>query len=446
MSLYQIIVELDSPENVLTVSPATLENLIVSVVDLLVEQQIETKIWVKPATTWVSEIERIHKQGKISEIYWCQTFAGGEPNWTKSTQYPFFSLKLASSSVLEREFFLAVISESFSLLILAQQQPISTIANKLNRRNGLLQLKVFVTVEASAIKKVLQGIRQKTENDVPDFSGSFPVNNSSNSFLLLQLLIKQIAETDNLDLDSSISSPSKRQGNLFSQSLLFQEEFVTQLSRELRPPLTNMKTAIRLLESKYLKVSQRERYLQLLHREWERQNSLLTGLLELVRLDHLSAQEQSESADIKEILPGIISTYQPIAKEQNIQLGYKISPNLPLVSCSSLWVKQIILNLLNNNLKFTPSGGRVFVEAFPTQTGVEICFSDTGIGINTNELPKIFESFYRGNNIAGEENKGAGLGLTIVKQLLDRCDGSITVSSQVNKGSVFRVSFKKAEE
>ncbi|WP_034935194.1 ATP-binding protein [Gloeocapsa sp. PCC 73106] len=443
MSLYQIVAGFDSLEQILSVSPTTLEGLVSSLIDLLIEEQIETTVWVKPATSWVQDIERYQNLGKVNQIYWCQTFEGNPLISTKSAKYSLVSLKLLATRDLEREFFLAIISEELSLLIFAQQQPVSTMPNKLARRNSLVQLKLFCTVEISLIEKFLTGVIQFTENNLLE-PPSLAVIDSFNSTLLLKLLLKQITQTENIALESSVSTTNKRQAGSTAQSLVFQKEFIDQFSRELRPPLTNMKTAICLLESKYLKVSQRQRYLELLHREWERQNCLLTGLLELVQLDHLSSQQQYQSADIKNILPGIIGTYLPIAQEQNIQLGYRFPHDLPSVSCSPLWLKQIILNLLNNNLKFTPSGGKVFVEAYQTQTGVEMSFIDTGIGINTSELSKIFDSFYRGRNPQGEENKGAGLGLTVVKQLLERCDGSINVSSQVNKGSVFKVLFKLA--
>ncbi|TVQ48124.1 MAG: hypothetical protein EA365_02390 [Gloeocapsa sp. DLM2.Bin57] len=445
MSLYPIVPEFESSGCLL--SPSSVEGLVNSLMEVLLEQQLTTTVWVKPATTWMEEIDRYLNEGKVVQTYWCQTFAGKDLNKTKRGKL--LPIKLQTTADLEREFFVLVISTDFSVLILAQQQPISTMPTKLTGRPSVLQFKVFCSVDAQVIKGFLQQLKDNLDLDDSDSKNfptdlSLPTGNTLSANLLLKLLFKELEHTDNLNLSSTSSDYTKSHGNITNQSLLLQEQFIDQLSRELRPPLTNMKTAICLLESKYLKISQRERYLELLHKEWSRQNDLLTGLLDLVHLDHLSSLEQSQTADIKEILPGIISTYQPIAKEKNIELISKIYPEIPLVACSQLWVRQIILNLLNNSLKFTDEGGRVAVEAILTSRGVELSFSDTGVGINGNELNKIFESFYRGKNYLGEENKGAGLGLSIVKQLLDRCQGSITVNSQVNKGSVFRVLFKTA--
>ena len=442
MSLYEIVQEFD--DSSLLLSPSTLEQLMGSLLDLLVEQQLTTTLWVKPATAWITHLDNYLRHGKLDKVYWCQTFTG---SGSKNPQL--IPVKLETTADLAREFFLVVISENFSLSILAQQQPISTMPTKLTRRQSILQFKVSCHVELAVISRILQGVKEVCDIDDSSYQNlpldlSLPSVNGINANLLLKLLLKEVEKTENLGIDSTISGHGKQQGSLHTQSLLLQEHFIDQLSRELRPPLTNMKTAICLLKSKYIKIAQRQLYLELLHKEWERQNDLLTGLLELVQLDHLSSQELSTSASITEMLPGIISTYQPIAKENKIELSYQIAPNLPLIYCSNLWLKQIILNLLNNSLKFTNEEGKVSVDAVVTSRGVELSFIDTGIGINPSEMSKIFDSFYRGHNSLGEQNRGAGLGLSIVKQLLARCDGSITVSSKVNKGSVFRAIFKIA--
>jgi hypothetical protein len=199
-----------------------------------------------------------------------------------------------------------------------------------------------------------------------------------------------------------------------------------------------MKTALRLIDTAQPKPTQRQLYMQLLHTECDRQNSLLTGLLDLVNLDSDPQPTIMPAVQIADIVPGIVSTYQPLAEEKGIQLGYTVLPNLPLVSCLESWLRQIIINLLHNSLKFTPIGGQVKVWTTLQGEYVQLAFSDTGIGIADSELPKIFDSFYRGRSTIAEEI-GAGLGLTIVQQLLLRCGGSISVTSKLGEGSQFKV-------
>ncbi|HEY9710782.1 MAG TPA: HAMP domain-containing sensor histidine kinase, partial [Oculatellaceae cyanobacterium] len=209
-------------------------------------------------------------------------------------------------------------------------------------------------------------------------------------------------------------------------------------AQELRTPLTNMKTALKLLDSAQLKPAQRQRYMKLLNTQCDRQSSLIAGLLDLVQLESEPQPTVIPSVKLADIVPGVVSTYQPLAQEKGIQLGYTIPTEIPPVFCLETWLRQIIINLLHNSLKFTQSGGQVRVGVTLQGQYVQLAISDTGIGIAASEIPKIFDSFYRGRSTTNEET-GAGLGLTIVQQLLLRCGGSISVTSRAGEGSNFKV-------
>jgi two-component system, OmpR family, phosphate regulon sensor histidine kinase PhoR len=103
------------------------------------------------------------------------------------------------------------------------------------------------------------------------------------------------------------------------------------------------------------------------------------------------------------------------------------------------WLRQIVINLLHNSIKFTPKGGQVWVKAKQQGDYIQIEVRDTGIGIPPAEIHKIFDRFYRVRQGGAEEQNGAGLGLSIVHQLLLRCGGSITVKSRPGEGSAFIV-------
>ena len=203
-------------------------------------------------------------------------------------------------------------------------------------------------------------------------------------------------------------------------------------------PLTNMKTALTLLDSSQIKGVQRQRYLHLLHVECDRQTSLITSLLELLQLDR-EPSSALHPLHLIDIVPGVVSTYQPLAQEKGIQLGYTVPDTLPPVSCLETWLRQIVINLLHNSIKYTPSGGQVSVQAKLQDDYVQLEVRDTGIGIAPGEIPKIFVRFYRGRPAPGNMFSGAGLGLTIVDQLTRRCGGSISVTSRVGAGSTFKV-------
>lgn len=221
-------------------------------------------------------------------------------------------------------------------------------------------------------------------------------------------------------------------------ALRLKDEFLNMVVQELRTPLTNMKTALSLINSPSLKPAQRLRYGQLLHTECERQNSLINGLL------NLSMIEQASDAimlplRLCDVVPGVVSTYQPLAQEKELMLAYTIPDTLPPIACLTPWLRQIVVNLLHNSIKFTAKGGRVWVRAKNQGDFVQLDVQDTGIGIAPSEIPKVFNRFYRVRSANGDDSGGAGLGLTIVQQLLLRCGGSITVNSRLGQGSTFTV-------
>jgi signal transduction histidine kinase len=216
------------------------------------------------------------------------------------------------------------------------------------------------------------------------------------------------------------------------------DESIAHLMQELCTPLTNIKTALKLLESPGIKIAQRQRYLGLIRGECDRQNTLIDGVTRLLAIDRDPDLSEIVPIQLSQIIPGIVSTYQPLAEEKGIRLGYIIPDDLPTISYVETWIKQITIDLLQNAIKYTPDGGQVFVKASVQGEFVQLEFRDTGIGISPLEIPKIFDRFYRIRNSSTAE-RGAGVGLTIVKTILARCGGSISVTSQVGGGSKFCV-------
>lgn len=221
-------------------------------------------------------------------------------------------------------------------------------------------------------------------------------------------------------------------------TLRLKDEFLNTVGQELRTPLTTIKTALSLLASPTIKLPQRQRYMELIAKECDRQSSLITSLLNLVDLDQVVDQSALPALRLSDVVPGVVTTYQPVAEEKGIQLVYTVPEDLLPVACMSNWLKQIVINLLHNAIKFTPTGGQVSVRAKQQGDYVQLEIRDTGVGITPSEIPKIFDRFYRVRQSA-DDSSGAGLGLTIVQQLLLHCGGSISVKSRVGEGSTFNV-------
>ncbi len=452
ISLYQLTQKLEPPPQPLTVKTNTFKALVASLSDLLIEQKLAATLWVKfpRQQHWFAEIERYHLEGLGGQIYWCglnrETVAiavnqtAASPSTASSSRL--IPILLEASSQLKREYFLMVLCAQFCGLILAQRQ--ISGESSLNRTQSST-IKLIYSFSSPVIEKVLGGIKQAIaitdttpEEVLIDSFLPFPLPASPNGIFLSHLLGKQIqhleaSQASGILADELGSSPRISGGSLSSHA-----DFLNNLTRELSLPLTNMKTALRLLESKQHKRDQRQRYLDLLQRECDRQSSLLSGLQELVSLNQ-PVDESESSLRLEDLVPGIVSTYQPIAEEKGISLGYTIPPGFPPVSCPSSWLRQILRNLLHNSIKFTPAKGQVLVKAFLKNDMVELTVSDTGVGIEGSELTKIFQSFYRGRTAIAENRGGAGLGLTITKQLVQRCGGTIAIVSQLGKGTTVRI-------
>ncbi len=452
LSVYQLVMGVQVPPKPLSLSPATLLSLVRAQIDLLIEQQIAATLWVKlpPDKIWQSELGRYKSSvGASSLIYTCQIEevggdeAEGRVNASPSSSHH-VSVHLPPDSQMRRENFLMVLSPQFCSLILAhrplkKRQNQTLVKVNTNKKQPLL---IITTVEGRVIQQVLNGIQKAiAPESSPILPASFICPTVPQAALMNQLLAKQLLRQDEINrqiITLGTTRLQQKKEELHNKEQL-KDEYLKNVCQELRTPLTHMKTALSILNSPNLKPPQRQRYLQMLNTQCDQQNSLITGLLELVQLERNLERTTLESVRLSDIVPGVVSTYQTVAQEKGIILAYTVPPEIPSVWCVSGGLRQIVIKMLHNSIKFTPNGGQVWVRARIQGDYVQLEFRDTGIGIAENEIPKIFERFYRVRTAATEDYGGAGLGLTIVQQLLLRSGGSISVKSKLSEGSTFTV-------
>ncbi|MEH2376657.1 DICT sensory domain-containing protein [Nostoc sp.] len=458
LSVYQLVMGVQVPPKPLSLSPATLLSLVRAQIDLLIEQQIAATLWVKlpPDKIWQSELARYKSSvGASSLIYTFQIEESpkggdegeGRVNTSSSpSSSHHVSVHLPPDSQMRRENFLMVLSPQFCSLILAhrplkkrQNQTSVKVNTNKNKNQPLL---IITTVEGRIIQQVLDGIRKGiAPESSPILLASFICPTVPQAALMNQLLAKQLLRQDEINrqiITLSTTRLQQKKQELHNKEQL-KDEYLKNVCQELRTPLTHMKTALSILNSPNLKPPQRQRYLQMLNTQCDQQNSLITGLLELVQLERNLEITTLESVRLSDIVPGVVSTYQTVAQEKGIILAYTVPLEIPSVWCVSGGLRQIVIKMLHNSIKFTPNGGQVWVRARIQGDYVQLEFRDTGIGIAENEIPKIFERFYRVRTAATEDYGGAGLGLTIVQQLLLRSGGSISVKSKLSEGSTFTV-------
>lgn len=443
LSLYRLALDISGSSQSPNLSVVALISMVKSLIDLLIEQDIIATLWVKlpPGNLWYSEIQRYQSwvSNKGGEIYTYEAVRGQGLNEEIGKYFSFST----SEQGIYREYFLIVTSPQLCSLILAYRpsRPVKQYtANKKNAAHKS-QLLTLISFSGKVIQTVLNGIK-KTVNTASEaiFPTSLNFIDSPEPSLITKLLLKQLQQQDilNTEIKSQRLARIKAQNLEVQKNFQSQSNYLNRVCQELRNPLTHMKTAISLLNSPTLKTTQRQRYLQMVKQECDHQNDLITGILDLLELERNLKSPVFESVRVNDVVPGVVSTYQPLAQERGVMLAYTLANDLPAVSCVSGGLKQIVINLLSNGIKFTPNGGQVWVRGSVQGNFVQLEFKDNGIGIVDSELNKIFDHFYRVRSIA-EDPGGVGLGLTVIKQLLSSCGGTISVKSKPLEGSTFTV-------
>jgi two-component system phosphate regulon sensor histidine kinase PhoR len=185
----------------------------------------------------------------------------------------------------------------------------------------------------------------------------------------------------------------------------------------------------------------RQHFLETVQRHTERLNSLLDDLLTLSRLESVTPGLNRESIKLQPLLTGIIDDYRSRPDASTYQLTSEVDANVGTIWADHLKLTQVINNLIENALKYTPEGSHIEIRASMKQLGVEIRVSDNGPGIPEADLSHIFERFYRVEKGRSREKGGTGLGLSIVKHIVQLHGGKVDVQSKVGQGVAFILLF-----
>jgi two-component system phosphate regulon sensor histidine kinase PhoR len=226
-------------------------------------------------------------------------------------------------------------------------------------------------------------------------------------------------------------------------------EFVANVSHELRTPLTSIRGYLEtLLEGGLEDRTHARPFLEVIHKHTERLGRLVDDLMDLSNLELGRVTLHRQPTVLADVIQNATTIYGPQAARQEIELRTELPHDLPRVLADRDRLVQILINLLDNGLKFTPKGGTVRVSAslthptpdtlHPVVDLVEVAVQDTGIGIPSQDLPRITERFYRVDRARSRELGGTGLGLAIVKHLVKAHGGELLIESELNKGTTVR--------
>ncbi len=217
--------------------------------------------------------------------------------------------------------------------------------------------------------------------------------------------------------------------------------FLSMVSHQLKSPLSStlLQTSI-LLDGIVGEISEKQRdLLQKVRTKIKGMVALIHDILDVCYIEEGGYLKQIEHLDLTEILQRTVELMQPQSQDKNIALHVKIEDHLPLIIGNKSSVEAMFINLISNAIKYTPSGGQVNVGMSENAQNVQIEVSDTGIGVEDEDFPRIFDKFYRVRSEITKNISGTGLGLSIVKSVVDAHRGAINVESKIGKGTTFTV-------
>lgn len=224
------------------------------------------------------------------------------------------------------------------------------------------------------------------------------------------------------------------------------KQFVANVSHELNTPVTSIKGFTEtLIDGAKEDKDTLNHFLSIILKESNRLQALIKELLELSKVEQQGFQLDLQKVDIVPVLRDTYEILEKKAAKKNIQFVLN-DPNQPIVcETDPFRIQQVIINLVSNAISYTPADGKVTISASEDVDKVYIKIADTGIGIDEEELPRIFERFYRVDKDRSRESGGTGLGLAIVKHILEAQHGEITIDSKLNEGSTFTVIIPKEQ-
>ncbi len=222
-------------------------------------------------------------------------------------------------------------------------------------------------------------------------------------------------------------------------------DFVANASHELRTPIAAVRSATETLRSGALYDSDAAmRFVDIIDRNAQRLQSLLEDMLELSKLESNEFKLKRDRVELGRVVPIVLALFRERAEKKGVRLGAELVPRQTAVEGDARALEHVLSNLVDNAVKYCPSGTKVVVSATEEEDRVKLIVSDSGPGISSEHLPRLFERFYRVDAGRSRDVGGTGLGLSIVKHMVEAMRGRVAVESEVGRGSTFTVWLPRA--
>lgn len=223
-------------------------------------------------------------------------------------------------------------------------------------------------------------------------------------------------------------------------------EFVSSVSHELRTPLTSIKgyAAIIMAEKLGAVPEEVKQRLEKINKHSDSLAKLIDDLLDISRIESGKLEMKLEKLDVRDLVDEVVDIIMPQIKGKEIQLTVEIPKGGMACLADKTQLGRVLMNLLSNAIKFTPEKGKISVKAKEAKGFLQIDVQDSGIGIYEQDLTKIFDEFYRVDNPINQKIKGSGLGLSLVKRIIEAHKGKIWANSKLGLGATFSFTLPKA--
>lgn len=254
----------------------------------------------------------------------------------------------------------------------------------------------------------------------------------------LEAINKRRGDFNREDEDLLLALAAQAAVAIENARLFQQSDLIREMVHELRTPLAALRTATHLLVDERTSPESRARLASMLGGEVDRLDDMTTAFLDLARLESGRARFKLQAFDLASLVEQCGELVAARARERGLRLELQLEPRLIPVKADRDKLQQVILNLLTNAIKYNRPDGAIFLRADTLSNEILVQVADTGRGISPDDLPHIFEKFYR---VAGVENEiqGTGLGLSICKRIIEAHHGRISVESTLGQGSEFSI-------
>lgn len=215
------------------------------------------------------------------------------------------------------------------------------------------------------------------------------------------------------------------------------DQFISDVSHELRTPVTNLSLYLGLLERS--QADKRAEYISIIRKEIKRLTVLLEDILDLSRLERKKSEQVSLALiDLNQVTEQVVTSHRLLANTSGLELVFEPMEDLPPVYGDENLLARVVTNLVSNAIRYTPAG-KIWVRTFHENGRVCLQVQDTGMGIDEEDMPHIFERFYRGRRVSQSKIPGTGLGLAIVKEIVDIHEGDVDVQSKPGRGATINI-------